>query len=129
MNYVDAVYLKTSHMRSTEKKYYKISEVAEMLGIPASTLRYWERSFTVIQPRRHNNIRYYTKEDIEKIRMVWYLVKERGMRLEVAEQEIRHNRRNVSRRHPAIERLYDVRDRLQELSNALEALWRREGSV
>lgn len=116
-------------MRSTEKKYYKISEVAEMLGIPASTLRYWERSFTVIQPRRHNNIRYYTKEDIEKIRMVWYLVKERGMRLEVAEQEIRHNRRNVSRRHPAIEQLYDVRDRLQELSDALEALWRREGSV
>ena len=39
-------------MRSTEKKYYKIKEVSEMLDIPISTLHFWERQFTVLSPRR-----------------------------------------------------------------------------
>ena len=66
-------------MRSTEKKYYKIKEVSEMLDIPISTLHFWERQFTVLSPRRsRGNDRLYTTDDIEKIKMVHYLVKVRG---------------------------------------------------
>ena len=73
-------------MRRTEKKYYKIGEVAEILHIPCSTLRFWEKKFTIIRPRRTEGYtRYYSLEDIEKIRMVWYLVKEKGLKLEAAE--------------------------------------------
>ena len=69
-------------MRSTEKKYYKIKEVSEMLDIPISTLHFWERQFTVLSPRRsRGNDRLYTTDDIEKIKMVHYLVKVRGMKL------------------------------------------------
>ena len=49
---------------SIEKSYYKISEVAEILDIPASTLRFWEKKFTIIKPFRDKGQRYYTPKDI-----------------------------------------------------------------
>ncbi|MDE7145724.1 MAG: MerR family transcriptional regulator, partial [Duncaniella sp.] len=65
----------------SEKKYYKIREVAEMLGIPASTLRFWEKQFTIIKPHRNEKVtRFYTPKDVETIRMVHFLVKEKGLR-------------------------------------------------
>lgn len=110
-------------MRSTEKKYYKIGEVAEMLHIPISTLRFWEKEFTVIQPKRSSkNTRYYTLEDIEKIRMVWYLVKEKGLKLEAAERQIKQNRTNVTRKHEVVERLKEIKEELLKMEEALNAL-------
>lgn len=110
----------TNGMRSLEKKYYKIGEVAEILQIPCSTLRFWEKKFTIIQPRRSSkNTRYYTADDVERIRMVWYLVKEKGLKLEAAEQQIRQNRRNVSKQHEVVERLKEMK---QELARPEEAL-------
>ena len=113
-------------MRSTEKKYYKIKEVSEMLGIPIATLRFWEQRFTILSPRRsRGNDRMYTVADIEKIKMIWYLVKERGMKLAAAEAQIRHNRKNVSKRSEVAERLVEIRTDLQSLSDALDEIWRR----
>lgn len=110
-------------MRNTEKKYYKIGDVAEILGIPCSTLRFWEDKFTVIKPRRSSrNTRYYTLDDMEKIKMVYYLVKVKGMRLEAAEQEIKKNSRNVSKKQEVIERLEEVRKGLLALEDSLNAL-------
>lgn len=54
-----------------QKKYYKIREVAEILGLPQSTLRFWESHFTIINPKRNDKgTRFYTASDIEKLRMV-----------------------------------------------------------
>ena len=79
-------------MDSLDKKFYKISEVAEILGIPASTLRFWEKSFTVIKPKRNSHgTRFYTPADLEKISMIHYLVKEKGLKLEAAQEQIRSN--------------------------------------
>jgi len=91
-------------MADFDKKYYKIKEVAGMLGLPPSTLRFWESKFTIIKPRRNDKgVRIYTPSDIEKLRMVLYLVKDKGLRIEAAEEQIRHNRTNVSRRAPGRE--------------------------
>lgn len=110
-------------MEKFEKKYYKISEVAALLGLPASTLRFWESRFTVIEPKRNNHgTRFYTPRDIEAIRMIHYLVKEKGMKLEAAQQEVKRNRHGVSHRVEALERLRGVRNALAQL---LEALNRR----
>ena len=103
-------------MTDISKKYYKINEVAEILNIPESTLRYWEKRFTIIKPKRtEGGRRMYTPDDIEKIRMVYYLVKERGLKLDAAEEQIRINRSGVSRRFVAIERLRDIRRQLSAL--------------
>lgn len=108
---------------SLDKKYYKIREVAEILNIPASTLRFWESQFTIIKPKRNQHgIRFYTPADIETIRMVYYLVKEKGLKLDAAQEQIRHNHSGVSRKHKAVERLKEVRARLQSMLDALHSL-------
>lgn len=107
-------------MDSLDKKYYKISEVAEILGVAASTLRFWESQFTIIKPRRNDKgTRFYTPRDIETIRMIYFLVKEKGLKLEAAQAQIKHNHSGVSRRFEAIERLRSIRGTLQQMLDAL----------
>lgn len=107
----------------TDKKYYKISEVAEILGLPPSTLRFWESQFTIIHPKRNDRgTRFYTPRDIETIKMVYFLVKEKGLKLEAAQEEIKRNKDGVSKRHEAIERLKGVRNKLQDMLDALHKL-------
>lgn len=110
-------------MDNLDKKYYKISEVAAILGIPASTLRFWEKSFTVIKPRRNSHgTRFYTPTDIEKISMIHFLVKEKGLKLEAAQEQLRANPRGIEQRHHTIERLKEIRATLQEMLDALHRL-------
>ncbi len=107
----------------TDKKYYKISEVAEILGLPPSTLRFWESQFTIIHPKRNDRgTRFYTPRDIETIKMVYFLVKEKGLKLEAAQEEIKRNKDGVSKKHEAIERLKGVRNKLQNMLDALHKL-------
>ncbi len=102
------------------KQYYKIKDVAEMLGVQQSTLRFWEKEFDCLNPRRSaSNVRYYTPADIETIRVISYLLRNRGLKLEAAKEQMRHNRGNVSRRIRAIERLENVRDTLSSLLKSL----------
>ena len=104
-----------------EKRFYKIIDVAEMIGVSQSTLRFWEKEFPELKPTRSaSNIRYYTPDDIELLRVIYYLVKTRGLKIEAARQQIASNRKNVSRRLEIIERLKEVRDDLKGLMSALE---------
>lgn len=109
-------------MENLSKKYYKISEVAELIGLPPSTLRFWERKFTIIKPHRNDGgTRFYTPSDIDKIRLVAFLVKEKGMKLEAAEQQIRHNHSGISRKVEAIETLKQIRLKLKTMLDALNS--------
>ncbi len=109
-------------MNDLDKKFYKISDVAEILGLAPSTLRFWESKFTIIHPRRNDHgTRFYTPQDIEIIRMIHFLVKEKGLKLDAAQEQIRNNRSGVSRRHTTVERLKAVRGKLQMLLDALNS--------
>ena len=108
-------------MQELDKKFYKIGDVAKILELPESTLRYWESQFTIIKPRRNaKNIRFYTPNDIEIIRKIYYLVKEKGFKLDAAHAQIRANRDGVDKRFEVVDRLKDVRSRLKELQRVLE---------
>ncbi|MBQ2484132.1 MAG: MerR family transcriptional regulator, partial [Muribaculaceae bacterium] len=97
-----------------------IGDVAVILGIPESTLRYWETQFTIIKPRRNaKNIRFYTPNDIETIRKVHYLVKEKGLKLDAAQAQIRANRDGVDKRFEVVDRLKEIKAQLQGLQRAL----------
>lgn len=110
-------------MDSLQKKYYRIKEVAEIIGLPASTLRFWESRFTIINPKRNERgVRFYSPSDIEKLRMVCWLVKEKGLKLEAAQEQIKHNHTGVSRRADAIQRLRHIRDTLQTMLDATNSL-------
>lgn len=66
----------------------------------------------------------YTSEDIEKIRMVHFLVKERGIRIEVAQEMIRHNHAGISKQYKAVARLKEMRQHLMELLAAMQSIRR-----
>ncbi|MDE6287811.1 MAG: MerR family transcriptional regulator [Muribaculaceae bacterium] len=113
-------------MQDLDKKYYRIGEVAVILQIPASTLRFWEKKFTLIKPRRNaGGTRFYTPADVEKIRMINFLVHEKGLRLEAAEDQLRNNSSGVARRYEAVMRLRDIRGRLEALLAEVDAMRRR----
>ena len=115
--------LKNAMEQDLDKKYYKISEVAEIVGLPCSTLRFWESRFTIIKPKRNSGgTRFYTPADVEKIRMIYYLVKEKGLKLEAAENQIRHNHSGVNRRFEAIDRLKSIRADLVGLLKAFDSI-------
>lgn len=104
-----------------DKRYYKINEVAEIIGLPAPTLRYWESQFTILRPKRNNNgVRLYTSRDIETIRMLHYLVKEKGLKLSAAQEQLRINREGITRKYDAIKRLREIRAELVKMLEALD---------
>ena len=110
-------------MDELDKKYYKISEVAYILAIQASTLRFWEKNFTVIKPKRNDHgTRFYTPADIDKIAMIHYLVKERGLKLEAAQEQIRLNPQGIEMRHRTVARLKEMRTRVQAMLDSLHSL-------
>ncbi len=105
------------------KLYYSIGEVADRFGVNESLLRFWEKEFDTIKPRKNaKGTRSYTKEDIEAIRQVFYLVKERGMTLAGAKKLLKENRRSVSAKMEALQRLTAVKERLLSMKRGLSAL-------
>lgn len=105
------------------KQFYSIAEVSEMFNLPASLLRYWEKEFPTIKPKKSgNNVRMYTKDDIEEIRLVNDLVKGRNMKLAAARELIQRNRAGAKSSNDLLARLQNVRDRLTEIKKELDML-------
>lgn len=105
------------------KKFYSICEVSELVGVSESLLRYWEKVFPTIRPKKSGrNIRQYTKEDIEEIKLVHNLVKVRGMKLATARETINKNRAGVSTVTSAMEKLQEIRAELVQIKKELDNL-------
>ena len=106
------------------KLYYSISEVASMMNVTETLLRYWEKEFPNIKPNKiGRGIRQYTKADIEQVKKVYHLVKERGMRLQGARDMLKRNKGGeIDRNVDVIERLKDIRAELQDISRHLSTL-------
>ncbi len=105
------------------KMYYSISEVAKMFNVNESLLRYWEKEFPIIAPRKAGgNVRQYRKEDIENIRLVYHLVKEKGMTLQGAKQRLKANKEKTIQTAEIVDRLKQIREELVNLRNSLDYL-------
>lgn len=111
---------------NTEKKlklYYSIKEVAEMLGVSESMLRFWEEEIPMIKPKTTgNNIRQYTEQDIENIKVVYNLVKVRGFKLAAARKMLKEQKNAVSSDTKVLETLIKLRDQLQEMKKQFDYL-------
>ncbi len=107
--------------RPTEKLYWSISEVADMLAVNASILRYWESEFEVIQPHKNKKgNRLFTKSDIENLKTIHYLVKVKGYTLSGAKEQLKNDRNAVASKAEAVEKLNTVRSYLLELKQLLD---------
>ena len=105
------------------KLYFSIKEVAQMFDINESTLRFWEKEFNQIRPRKTGNgTRSYRQEDIESIRLIYHLVKERGMTLAGARQKLKENPDTTIRHEEIVNRLKQIKEELLELKKAFDAI-------
>ena len=103
------------------KLYYSIGEVAKMFNVSETLLRFWEKQFPQISPRKSGrNIRQYSKEDIEEVRLVYNLVKVRGMKLAAAREALRKNKQGEQRTSEVVERLKAVREELMKMKHEFD---------
>ena len=103
-----------------EKHFYSISEVAELLDISQSNLRFWEKEFRQLQPRRNKGgIRMYTSADITLIKQIRYLVDVRKLTLDGARQQLNQKKDEVTKHQEISERLKRVRSELKSILKKL----------
>ena len=103
-----------------EKPYYTINEVAEMLNVNASLLRYWEKEFSQIKPYKNKKgDRRFTRHDIETIRTIYTLTKEKGYTLQGAKEVLKQGTKAEPSKKEVILKLQQLKKRLLEIQEAL----------
>jgi len=103
------------------KMYYSIGEVASMFGVTETLLRFWEKEFPSIKPNKAGRgIRQYTQSDIDEIRKIHHLVKDKGMTLDGARKVLKRNKNVANVNAEVVRRLRSIRDELQEIGKELD---------
>ena len=104
-----------------EKVYYSIGEVAEMIDVTPSSIRYWESNFKELAPRTNaKGTRYFTKEDIETVKLINYLVKERGLTIKGAQQKLSDNKAETVNNWEIVRRLQEIKEELTGILDQME---------
>lgn len=107
-------------MEEIEKRYYSIGEVAEMLDVKTSLVRFWEKEFDILQPRRNKKgNRLFTQKDLANLKLIYHLVKERGFTLEGAKAKLRENKDDTAKTAEVVERLKTIRQALMDIKREL----------
>ena len=105
----------------SSKLYYSISEVAPMFGVNASLIRFWEKEFDIIKPRKNaKGNRLFTQQDIDDIALIHHYVKERRLTLEGARQKIKQNREDAEHTFQIVQSLKKVRAMLLEIKENID---------
>jgi DNA-binding transcriptional MerR regulator len=107
--------------KEIEKIYYSIGEVAEMFSVAPSLIRFWESEFELIQPKKNRKgNRQFTKEDIDNVRTIYHLVKEKGFTLQGAKEMLKNDSQAVKDKMEMISSLRRVRQFLVEVRDRLQ---------
>jgi len=103
-----------------EKRYYKIGEVAKAFNVNTSLVRFWEKEFDVIKPKKNaKGNRLFTSDDIANFKLIYNLVKERGFTLDGAKQKLKKNPDSTIHNHELITRLESVKAELIKIKEQL----------
>jgi len=107
--------------QKVEKLFYSIGEVAAMFKVNTSLIRFWEKEFDIIKPKKNKKgNRLFTKEDIENFNIIFHLVKEKGMTLKGAKLKLKENREDAIHNFEVIQSLKDIKAMLNELKGDME---------
>jgi len=104
-----------------EKVFHTIGEVAGIIGVTPSTIRYWEDNFPALAPQKNKKgTRLFTPEDIETVKLIHYLVKTRGMTLRGARKKLKENKEETVQNWEIVQRLQLIKKELQEIKAKME---------
>jgi len=108
------------HIDLPEKLYYGIGEVAEAFGVNTSLIRFWEKEFDIIKPKKNaKGNRKFTPQDIKNLELIYHLVKERGFTLEGAKTHLKEEGQKTMNNFEIIRKLENVKSNLIQLKNQL----------
>ena len=103
-----------------KKTYYSISEVSKMLNIKEHTIRFWEKEFDVLQPKKNaKGNRKFTPKDIKNLELIYHLVKQRGFTLEGAKTHLKENKGKTLENFDIIRKLESVKSELLKIKEQL----------
>lgn len=104
-----------------EKVFFSIGEVADMIGENQSLIRYWENQFDALKPHKNKKgTRLFTREDIETLKLIHYLVKQRGLTLKGAKQKLKENREETINNYEIVKHLQKVREELIAIRDEMQ---------
>jgi len=103
-----------------EKVFYSIGEVADMFQVNTSHIRFWENEFDILKPKKNKKgNRLFTKEDIQNLKLIHHLVKERGLTIKGAKQKLKDNKQDTLDKHELVDRLKTIRQMLVEMKEEM----------
>ncbi|MFC2109960.1 MerR family transcriptional regulator [Bacteroidota bacterium] len=103
-----------------EKRYYKIGEVSKAFGVNTSLIRFWEKEFSIIKPKKNaKGDRMFTQEDVRNFQLIFHLVKEKGFTLDGAKNKLKTQPKSTVNTHEVITRLEAVKAELLKIKNEL----------
>lgn len=106
--------------KQTVKLYYSIGEVAKQFDVNPSLIRFWEKEFDIIKPKKNKKgNRLFTKEDVDNLQLIFHLVKERGFTLEGAKNKLKENKADAANNLAVVQSLKQLRAFLVELKAEL----------
>lgn len=103
-----------------QKVYFSIGEVAEMFDVNTSLIRFWEKEFDVLKPKKNKKgNRLFTQKDVANLRIIYHLVKERGYTLDGAKKKMKDNPHEAENTAEIVRRLKEIKSFLNELKDKL----------
>jgi DNA-binding transcriptional MerR regulator len=99
-----------------EKLYYSIGEVAKMFQVNTSLIRFWEKEFDIIKPKKNKKgNRLFTQKDIDNFHIIYHLVKEKGMTLKGAKKKMKENKEDTEHNFEIVRSLENIKEMLMDL--------------
>jgi DNA-binding transcriptional MerR regulator len=106
--------------KETTKLYFSIGEVAEMFNVNTSLIRFWEKEFDILKPMKNKKgNRMFSKTDVDNLRIIFHLVKERGFTLQGAKDKLKENKEETVNTVEIVNSLNRVKDFLLELKKEI----------
>ncbi|MBL0014273.1 MAG: MerR family transcriptional regulator [Flavobacterium sp.] len=105
---------------SPDKRYYSIGELAKAFDVNASLLRFWDKEFDILKPRKNaKGNRMFTPEDVKNIQLIYHLVKERGFTLEGAKIHLKEGQKKTLDKYEIISKLEGIKNQLLAIKGDL----------
>lgn len=109
------------HSTPQTKTYLKIGEASKIIGVPASTLRFWEKQFPQIKPMKNKKgDRFYNAKDMEVLKEIYYLSHSKGVRLSQVSKKVKRDDAGITTQAELIAQLRNFKEKLLKLKEQLE---------
>ena len=108
------------HVDLPKKMYYGIGEVAEAFDVNSSLIRFWEKEFDILKPKKNaKGNRKFTQEDIKNLELIYHLVKERGFTLEGAKIHLKEQKKETMNSFDIIRKLQSIKAKLIKIKEQM----------